>query len=563
MGWDGTGHWVSSFLPAGVYHACYAYGGHLTQNPHIVDSTHPIVEGITDDILANWYYSAHGYFTNLPDNAKVIIVDHAGYPIYIEYKYGAGTVLATMQTIEWPFIAYWWGLGEPQQKLLRNEIKYAQTLATEKPLNIKAAELAKEVIGANYKWGAKGWDKDLKVFLDPMDIITKEYPYYYWNSKTGKTEVGYGPGLDCAGLIFWAYNKASGATKYKDLLNPVYYEGADGQYRNDFREKINEVDLRPGDVLFFDFVLNRDYITPQKDGLMDHVAMYVGPYYYPGGIIGGVYYPAGIYDCVHASAGKGGIVPDTVEKLKNWVINGIVGFEEFRRWTGPKVELQIEKTKGTDLIVTDPEGVTITKDVYEIPGVLYYTECDIDGDGNLDDIVSIPERKIGDYLITVVPETTDSPTDTYTLRVSANGIIVVLAENVLIRDITNLPYIIRSTETEIIPIIPATIDFDPDTLSLKSKGQWVTVYIELPVGHGYDVSMIDLASVRLNSQIQAEAKPTEIGDYDDDGIPDLMIKFDRPSVQAILEVGNVVITITGELINGSAFEGKTIIRVIS
>ncbi|RSN75596.1 hypothetical protein D6D85_05845, partial [Candidatus Methanodesulfokora washburnensis] len=106
------------------------YGGHLTQNPHIVDPTHPIVKGLTDDILANWYYSAHGYFTNLPENARIIIVDHAGYPIYIEYKYGAGTVLATMMTIEWPFVAYWWGLGEPQQRLLRNEIEYAQMLAT-------------------------------------------------------------------------------------------------------------------------------------------------------------------------------------------------------------------------------------------------------------------------------------------------------------------------------------------------------------------------------------------------------------------------------------------------
>jgi len=130
MGWDGTGYWRSSFLPGGVYHACYAYGGHLTQNPHIVDPTHPIVKGLTDDILANWYYSAHGYFTNLPENARIIIVDHAGYPIYIEYKYGAGTVLATMMTIEWPFVAYWWGLGEPQQRLLRNEIEYAQMLAT-------------------------------------------------------------------------------------------------------------------------------------------------------------------------------------------------------------------------------------------------------------------------------------------------------------------------------------------------------------------------------------------------------------------------------------------------
>ena len=40
-------------------------------------------------------------------------------------------------------------------------------------------------------------------------------------------------------------------------------------------------------------------------------------------------------------------------------------------------------------------------------------------------------------------------------------------------------------ETEINQIIPATIDFDPDTLNLGSNGKWVTVYIELLTG--YDV----------------------------------------------------------------------------
>ena len=106
-----------------------------------------------------------------------------------------------------------------------------------------------------------------------------------------------------------------------------------------------------------------------------------------------------------------------------------------------------------------------------------------------------------------------------------------------------------------------TIDFDPDTLNLKSKGKVVTVYIELPVG--YDVSQIEVSSIMLNSQVQAEAKPTEIGDYDDDGIPDLMIKFDKATVQSILEVGDEVeIVVTGELTDGTPFEGSDTIRVI-
>jgi hypothetical protein len=104
----------------------------------------------------------------------------------------------------------------------------------------------------------------------------------------------------------------------------------------------------------------------------------------------------------------------------------------------------------------------------------------------------------------------------------------------------------------------ATIDVDPDTLNLKSRGQWITAYIELP--EGYDVSDIDVSTVMLNTEIQAEIHPTEIGDYDTDGIPDLMVKFDRAEVMALLSVGEATLTITGE-VDGTPFEGSDTIRV--
>ena len=106
-----------------------------------------------------------------------------------------------------------------------------------------------------------------------------------------------------------------------------------------------------------------------------------------------------------------------------------------------------------------------------------------------------------------------------------------------------------------------TIDFDPDTLNLQSKGKWVTTYIELP--EGCDVSAINVSTVMLNDHVQAEMKPTEIGDYDDDGIVELMVKFDWSAVQEILEVGDEVeITVTGGLTDGTPFEGSDVIRVI-
>lgn len=105
------------------------------------------------------------------------------------------------------------------------------------------------------------------------------------------------------------------------------------------------------------------------------------------------------------------------------------------------------------------------------------------------------------------------------------------------------------------------INIDPDTLNLKSKGKWITCYIELP--EGYDVADIDVSTIMLNEQVSAELQPSEIGDYDDDGIADLMVKFNRAAVQEILEAGDEVeITVTGELTDGTPFEGTDTIRVI-
>jgi hypothetical protein len=105
--------------------------------------------------------------------------------------------------------------------------------------------------------------------------------------------------------------------------------------------------------------------------------------------------------------------------------------------------------------------------------------------------------------------------------------------------------------------VPATIDIDPDTLNLKSKGSFITAYIELPAG--FDVNDVD--SVKLNG-VAAEASPTAIGDYDGDGVPDLMVKFDREQVQASLSPGDSIeVMITGQ-VNGIDFEGTDTIRVI-
>jgi PKD repeat protein len=109
-----------------------------------------------------------------------------------------------------------------------------------------------------------------------------------------------------------------------------------------------------------------------------------------------------------------------------------------------------------------------------------------------------------------------------------------------------------------------TIDFDPDTLNLASKGKVVTVYIELPAD--YSLNQIDISSIKINNTVSALTYPFEINDYDYDGIPELMVKFDRASVIALFSgvniPGNYVIEVTGKW-KDICFKANTTIRVIS
>jgi len=118
--------------------------------------------------------------------------------------------------------------------------------------------------------------------------------------------------------------------------------------------------------------------------------------------------------------------------------------------------------------------------------------------------------------------------------------------------------------------ISATVDIDPDTLNLKSNGQWITAYIEL--SEEYSVSEIDVSSILLNGSISVDPEaPTEVGDHDMDSIPDLMVKFERATIIEWLGTADysedtgkyveVTLEITGE-VAGTPFEGVDTVRVL-
>jgi len=112
----------------------------------------------------------------------------------------------------------------------------------------------------------------------------------------------------------------------------------------------------------------------------------------------------------------------------------------------------------------------------------------------------------------------------------------------------------------IIHKVQSTVDIDPDTLNLKSNGKWITGYITLPEGR--NVEDVVLETVRLDG-IAAEWSDIQDGVY--------MAKFDRAAVQGLTNEPDyeeetkfyeLTLTIRGELIDGTPFEGTDTIRVI-
>jgi hypothetical protein len=115
------------------------------------------------------------------------------------------------------------------------------------------------------------------------------------------------------------------------------------------------------------------------------------------------------------------------------------------------------------LIVTDPDGLTISIDSNGIPGAVYIVD-DFNGDADADDMVGIPDRKLGDYLINVVPKPGASPTDKYGLEVSSGNSTIVLASDVQISDIPPEGYTFTST-------IFSVASYDTNHDGIISKGE--------------------------------------------------------------------------------------------
>jgi hypothetical protein len=113
------------------------------------------------------------------------------------------------------------------------------------------------------------------------------------------------------------------------------------------------------------------------------------------------------------------------------------------------------------------------------------------------------------------------------------------------------------------PIV-SVVELQPDTLNTKSQGNYVTGYIELV--EGYDAAGIDISTVALivdgHTILYVEPGHSEISDYNDNGVPDLTVKFDRQTVVEAISTGTVEMAIIGS-VDGMSFQASDTIRVIS
>lgn len=121
-----------------------------------------------------------------------------------------------------------------------------------------------------------------------------------------------------------------------------------------------------------------------------------------------------------------------------------------------------------------------------------------------------------------------------------------------------------------VPVVQVALNIDPDSINLKSNGQWITCYIELPTD--YDPDNIDLSTILINRTIPVDMLgSTRIEDHDVNGVPDLMVKFNRAEVISWLSIRDfgedtgksteIILQVTG-LVEGIAFEGFDIVRVL-
>jgi len=206
----------------------------------------------------------------------------------------------------------------------------------------------------------------------------------------------------------------------------------------------------PGDLVFFDTPWQGFYDQAGDKTAVDHVAMYVEDFHYPGGIIEGTYYPPGTYDCVEACDRRAnrhfGVVPRTLSTTKiaqAYEDCGLINDPYFfclARVVEPTIGAVVYSTGPVDIILVDPDGFAVARSTPAISDLLYYSFFDVNKDEQPDDMITIATARPGIYTVGVVPRASALPTNIFSLRLVIGGQVTILADNVQIQDVPSQPY---------------------------------------------------------------------------------------------------------------------------
>lgn len=148
------------------------------------------------------------------------------------------------------------------------------------------------------------------------------------------------------------------------------------------------------------------------------------------------------YDVTFNGGGDEDLAPDSCD---NCVSNWNPGQDDAdHNGVGDRCEvqdtLQFTLRSPVDVVVTDPSLDSIGKTFNVIQdGSTYTDNTDVNGDGDPDDIVTIPLPLAGQYLIRIFPETGANPGDKYTLTIRINGNQLIIPEGHHDASVSSLP----------------------------------------------------------------------------------------------------------------------------
>jgi len=152
--------------------------------------------------------------------------------------------------------------------------------------------------------------------------------------------------------------------------------------------------------------------------------------------------------------------------------------EHIEEWPEPEgIGLNIRSP--VDVIVIDPDGLKLGKEIREIPSSLYLSE-DLDSDGQSSEWVIIPELKQGLYQITVKPKPGAKFEERYSLVLKDyyTGEEYTLADETPIKDIPKQPYSVVVTKQgeKVILTLP------PEPTISHTKFPWVWIILGIVGG---------------------------------------------------------------------------------